>query len=164
MVTHAWVTLEAVEPKGVSLDANTPLAPNKSTASVKPAGGAEVTTTAKPEALELLREKVWHGRGPRRRCHHHEPHLLHCVLSWPQLSPHVGVAATAIAPCVTVTVIVPCSVGVMVVAPCGFAAIVAVVVPHGAVAAVIVVTSSCPCDHITIVPLGHCDWTEKRWC
>ena len=44
--------VEAIEPKGASLDTNAAPAPTESTASVGLAGGAEEATTAKPEALE----------------------------------------------------------------------------------------------------------------
>ena len=50
-LSNAWVALEAIEPKGVSLDMNAAPAPTESTTSVELASGAEEATTAKPKAL-----------------------------------------------------------------------------------------------------------------
>jgi len=46
------VAVEAIEPKGASLDTNAAPAPTESTTSVELADGAEEATTAKPKALE----------------------------------------------------------------------------------------------------------------
>jgi len=45
------MAVEAIEPKGASLDTSAAPAPTESTASIELAGGAEEATT-KPEALE----------------------------------------------------------------------------------------------------------------
>ena len=56
------MVIEAHEPGGTSLDTNGTPAPTKGTASVELAGGAEGTTTAKPEALEPWAEsEAWRG-------------------------------------------------------------------------------------------------------
>jgi len=50
-LSNAWVGLEAIKPKGASLDTNATPAPTESTASIKLASGAEEATTAKPKVL-----------------------------------------------------------------------------------------------------------------
>jgi hypothetical protein len=52
------IAIVGMEPKGVSLDANTAPAPTKSTTSVKLAVGAEKATTTMPKALEPWAESI----------------------------------------------------------------------------------------------------------
>jgi hypothetical protein len=69
--TLKCVVIEAIEPEGVLLDANTTLAPTKGTASVKLAGRAVEATTCKHDECRAcvhrregeIGEEVWESKG-----------------------------------------------------------------------------------------------------
>lgn len=85
--------LEAIDPKGASLDANTAPAPTGSTGSVELVDGAEEATTTKSEAFEFPGRECGVEQAPDAAAADttsHESRTLLCMLSWSQLSHHVG--------------------------------------------------------------------------